>query len=204
MYKLERTPILTPSPPYLDNPTPMPSLHTDNYFTPRTRSPSPARSEITQSVNLLQRVLADTASVRQASTAAFLRWRSIPPPAVTPEHNLSSSQSSIATRTSEDVSPLKTMPTVARAQGGKEWEASLSRRIARTRRGSRKSSKNCAPGYGPLFPGNKGSGRGVADVGLGRFQAGKERIKGLWSGWGFVGVAALVVAVGLGCWVKFK
>jgi len=98
------------------------------------------------------------------------------------------------------------MPTVARIQGGKEWEASLSRRIARTRRLSRskKGRESCNPGFGPLFPG-KGSGKGISDVGLGSVRDFKAKwTMSRWGSWGVVGVAALVVAVGLGFWARSK
>jgi hypothetical protein len=75
--------------------------------------------------------------IRSRSIATFLNWR---PPA------LSGSDSSIDSHSAStphsgasglvmDSDPAHLMPTVARAQGGGEWEATLSRRLAQ-RRGS--------------------------------------------------------------------
>lgn len=80
-------------------------------------------------VALLERVLDEPSRVRNASTSAFFNWRPLPLPNI-PSPQLSNPYTSPASSAFEGSGP---MPTVARAQGGGEWEATLSRRLAHRR-----------------------------------------------------------------------
>jgi hypothetical protein len=180
--------VKTPSPPLPDEPTPMP-INKNDYFAPPTPSPP---------LDILRHALSDRRSIRQSSISHFLSWRvsshahtqTTYPTPLRPI-NLSSSESSLPSAASS-YAP-RPMPTVARARGGKEWEAMLSRRAAKKR-----SRRGCSGLGVPLFS------RGVSHVGLWGFgKPGKGfSLKRIGVSWGWVGIAAVVMAVGWGCWAR--
>lgn len=126
---------------HLDEATPMPHTEGSSYFQqPLSARPSTspiqeseASSETAEHISSIQAVLAALDSpdnLVMKSVDRFLAWRPAP---------LDSSDSSLGT-TSAGTSgaagldrEFPPMPTVARAQGGGEWEAGLSRRIAKRR-----------------------------------------------------------------------
>ncbi|WVF72673.1 hypothetical protein IAT40_007491 [Kwoniella sp. CBS 6097] len=129
------------------------------YFAPRsyTPSPSPSRSRlgaglgIQEAIKLLSRIHSDPSSTIKVSIDSFLIWRAaqaqarvnvkVKQRAQHPEETtgISGTPSGQRTMTSSMTSASSSygtggpMPTVARAQGGGEWEATLSRRVAQRR-----------------------------------------------------------------------
>ncbi|TXT10803.1 hypothetical protein VHUM_02308 [Vanrija humicola] len=119
---------------------------------------TPGGHTIQETVMLIERILDDPHRVRSASAATFLSWR--------PTADTTSPASS-----NYDVGGVP-MPTVARAVGGGEWEATLSRRLAQRREidasGRRRRSSHSPPHdakepCAPLFPRHRA---GAASVGL--------------------------------------
>lgn len=190
----------TPSPPHLDDPTPMPHDQSSEYFAPHDSAPSPP--DLTADhLPVLLALLSSGPQIHSASTSKFISWRS---------HQLQSSYSTSPTSSSYEAGP---MPTVARAQGGAEWEATLSRRIARRRevtdgaskptRGrarKRGTSRSQERVYHPLFPRKGLPVRGITSVGL------SDLMESVFSGvktpwrWGLVAAFAIAVGVGVGFW----
>ena len=122
------------SPIRMNDPTPMPADHpASSYFE------NPAHStKQNQSVDALLAMLDDLGSIEEGSSTAFLSYR----PNIIKSRG-SSPMSLEASMTSADSGPYSgayssssgmdarpIMPTVARASGGGEWEAGLSRRVA--------------------------------------------------------------------------
>ncbi|RSH82529.1 uncharacterized protein EHS24_007509 [Apiotrichum porosum] len=177
---------------------------------------------VLQAVALLERILDEPIRVHAASAIAFFSWRPSPLPAIASP--LTGPYTSPASSTFEGTGP---MPTVARAQGGGEWEATLSRRLAHRREldaaassrgGSASGQSQRARGRGtrrrrshspptkppcptPLFP--RGHRTIASSVGL------VDLFDGMFSGvrrfaqtrWGQVFFAcAIAVAVGCGYW----
>jgi hypothetical protein len=107
----------------------MPGVEGQSYF-PSLASSSTQNKTHSSLIRQLMNVLHDSDSIQRASSDKFLSWRSA---------NRHRSQSSSQTSTHESSSidsyeaEAAAMPTVARAQGGGEWEAGLSRRLAKRR-----------------------------------------------------------------------
>jgi hypothetical protein len=214
----------TPSPPRLgDDPTPMPSLEqAESYF---SRSPqiSPERAnDSVEAIDLIIRAIDDQAILVEASIDKFIAWRG---------NNVRTPLHSSITSTTPSSAGYATqpMPTVARASGGGEWEANLSRRLAgahareRERRGKgrpkRKEERDMEKakrmerdrGCGPIFPRGKGpkGGPQISRAGLGQiwesvFGVGGGGTTG-WFGWKWgLSMAAAVLVVGLGCWIRVR
>lgn len=142
---LELPPIQATSPihphPFAPGPTPRPNddLEPSNYFGSRSRSRSRTGSRSkshSQSHDVAHFIhaLSHLPEVQQASIAKFLTWRPTRPIL---EIDMASSQISQTSQTSHSSGGMGVegapMPTVARAQGGGEWEANLSRRLAKRR-----------------------------------------------------------------------
>ncbi|KAK6910595.1 hypothetical protein I203_104627 [Kwoniella mangroviensis CBS 8507] len=136
-------------------PTPRPSdeASASGYFAPRSYTPSPASSPglsgefgiDMQAVSQIISILHDPTGCMDRSIDTFLSWRSTlthrttdhltsPVPSLygdmTGQGQGERTMASSLTSTSSGVGA---MPTVARAQGGGEWEATLSRRVAQRR-----------------------------------------------------------------------
>ncbi|WWC93663.1 hypothetical protein V866_000498 [Kwoniella sp. B9012] len=136
-------------------PTPRPSdeASASGYFAPRSYTPSPASSPGLsrqydigmQAVSQFISILQDPTGCMDKSIDTFLSWRSTlthrttdhltsPVPSLygdmTGQGQGERTMASSLTSTSSGVGA---MPTVARAQGGGEWEATLSRRVAQRR-----------------------------------------------------------------------
>ncbi|WWC63170.1 uncharacterized protein I303_105770 [Kwoniella dejecticola CBS 10117] len=140
-------------------PTPRPSDtdETSGYFAPRAYTPSPPSSNgsspaqsqaaLPPAVQQILNILNDPSGYTNTFIDAFLSWRSTH---LRHEHEVRPSSQSMfdiddalpalggggQTMTSSLTSAssgVGTMPTVARAQGGGEWEATLSRRVAQRR-----------------------------------------------------------------------
>ena len=198
----------TPASPRDAEPTPMPSSECGTYFAPREISPNPP-VEI-DPVELLIRAIDSAALVQHASTAKFISWRRLNRSL---ESSITSSMS--PTSSSSDISGPVPMPTVARAQGGGEWEAGLSRRVAQRkevhhiyrgrmrRRTSRSPEK---PACHPLFP---QSASKTTSTGLSRLKDSIFKpMTAMWTGqtgWKkAVLICAVVAVVGWSCWGRFR
>ncbi|KAL1408725.1 hypothetical protein Q8F55_005538 [Vanrija albida] len=205
-----------------DNPADaLPGPDDDNPLTPGAHT-------IQDTVMLIERILDDPQRVRTASAATFLAWRpggstidSLPTVPPTQASSLTADTTSPAS-SNYDVGGVP-MPTVARAVGGGEWEATLSRRLAQRRevdasvhrssrgararaRGRRRRSSHSPP-HGakepcaPLFPRHRAT---AASVGL------TDLLDGVFGGvkhvlartpWSRVVMAcAVALAVGCGIW----
>ena len=177
----------SPSPPRVDDsePTPMPQLDTASYFAPLS-PPPPSPNPIDMLCNILDSI----PIVQTASTAKFLAWR----PARSLESSITSSASPVSSSFEGNV-----MPTVARAQGGGEWEASLSRRIAKQHQRRQRRHVERRPCGKPLFPTSSGS-VGLSDLVENAFKP----LRAAWAGnkgWRRAAVVcAVAMAVGWGCW----
>jgi hypothetical protein len=170
-------------------------------------------------VALLERLIDHPARVRASSTAAFFEWRPSPLPNLTTATPLTGPSTSPASSTFEGAGP---MPTVARAQGGGEWEATLSRRLAHRReldaaaaaasavvprgarrgRGARRRRSHSPPSKmpcpTPLFPRRPAAvSLGLADLLDAAFAPVRRVVR---SPWNVVFACALAVAVGCGIW----
>jgi hypothetical protein len=123
------------SPHAIPDPTPRPGVEGLSYFA--THEPH-ADSAIDDLVSQLINTLEYPDKVQSASTAKFLTWRKSRRDLASSHasHSHSHSQESSA---SGEVAP---MPTLARAQGGGEWEANLSRRLAQRRQSQSHSQPN--------------------------------------------------------------
>lgn len=147
----ESSPVTAPaqSPPHsMDDPTPMPQTESSSYFThpitsahpisPVPEAP-PLPAHISGSVQALQTAL-DSPSTLSASIDHFLAWRPAPSASDLEASDSSLDNSSKGTGTGTSSSGAAGLdgdaqmePTVGRAQGGVEWEAGLSRRVAKRR-----------------------------------------------------------------------
>jgi len=200
---------LLDSPHLVPDPTPRPGVEGLSYFP--SQDDQPHSDLVSQLIGALQ----SPDKVQSASTTRFLSWRQS-------RRDLSSSQTSTShshehshESSSYEAAP---MPTLARAQGGGEWEATLSRRLANRRqshsqsptedsskRGRRRStaSRPKAPkakeSCGPLFPFSsspnssdpKGVGLGISELMEKTFGEIRKRWK-----WGLVAAAAVALVVG--------
>lgn len=160
-----------PTPASWTEPTPRCNLgqDADGYFSSLPLTPvssigssRPASTSIITCTRLVDIVLGEDATctleIHHASAKAFLSWRQRSSRSHTPTLDLSSSQTSAATATSLE-SGQGPMPTLARAQGGGEWEAGLSRRVAARRQSEMRRGRSFRAyhghGYGrglELFP----------------------------------------------------
>jgi hypothetical protein len=197
------------SPHAIPDPTPRPGVEGLSYF------PSQDDQLHSDLVSQLISTLQTPGKVQFASTTKFLSWRQS-------RRDLSSSQTSTThshehshESSSYEAAP---MPTIARVQGGGEWEATLSRRLANRRqshsqppaedtskRGRRRStaSRPKVPkgkeSCGPLFPFSsspnssdpKGVGLGISELMEKTFGEIRKRWK-----WGLVAAAAVALLVG--------
>ncbi|WVR07407.1 hypothetical protein IAU60_004448 [Kwoniella sp. DSM 27419] len=127
-------------------PTPRPSNESaSGYFAPRSYSSSPpvsplpdAPNAMDEAIELILRYYGHPSIALHRSVDSFISWRSdqqqrgplasVPHTATTHAQRIMESSS-----TSASSSYAGPMPTVARAQGGGEWEATLSRRVAQRR-----------------------------------------------------------------------
>lgn len=116
----------TPSPHGEADPTPMLRAESQSYF--ERDNAQPTGSSVTPDCNALRAVLKNLGAIQSASTVSFLDWRP-PLPLESSVSSLAASHGSASTMESGSAP----MPLVARAQGGGEWEASLSRRVAKRR-----------------------------------------------------------------------
>lgn len=190
---------------------------------------TPGAHTIQETVNLIERILDDPHRVRSASASTFLSWRptanstidSLPTVPPTQTSSLTADTTSPAS-SNYDVGGVP-MPTVARAVGGGEWEATLSRRLAQRRevdasvhrsargararaRGRRRRSSHSPP-HGakepcaPLFPRHRAAAAsvGLADLVEGVFGGVKHVLaRTPWSR--VVMACAVAIAVGCGIW----
>ena len=197
------------SPHAIPDPTPRPGVEGLSYFPAQNEQP---HSDL---VSLLINTLHSPDKVQSASTTKFLSWRQS-------RRDLSSSQTSAShshehshESSSYEAAP---MPTLARVQGGGEWEATLSRRLANRRqshsqsptedtskRGRRRSTATrpkvpkAKESCGPLFPFSpssnssdpKGVGLGISELMEKTFGEIRRRWK-----WGLVAAAAVALVVG--------
>ncbi len=195
----------TPSPPRDADPTPMPCPESQNYFSPRVPTPSPPID--VDPLDHLLRAIDAADLIEQASITKFISWR--------PARSLESSMTSSVSPASSSSDISGPMPTVARVQGGGEWEAGLSRRVAqrrevhhvhrgRTRRRPSRSPER--PPCHPLFP---KSAPKTASVGLTALaESIFKPVRAIWDGqrgWTkAVFVCTVAVAIGLGYWVRSR
>lgn len=160
----------TPDSP-LGGPTPMPrTAPSSSYFdNPITRSLGDVGA-IADSIifALSPSPTTSSPSTRSRSVSTFLAWRPLA---------MSSSNSSLdsrghaptsATSTSTsgmdmDADPAHLMPTVARARGGGEWEATLSRRLAQRRGSQAQVGLSSTGASGAEGAGSGGGGGGTRD-----------------------------------------
>ena len=197
------------SPHAIPDPTPRPGVEGLSYFP--SQDDQPHSDLVFQLISALQ----SPDKVQSASTTKFLSWRQS-------RRDLSSSQASTThshehshESSSYEAAP---MPTLARAQGGGEWEATLSRRLANRRqshsqhpkeeaskRGRRRSTASrpkvpkAKESCGPLFPFSsspnssdpKGVGLGISELMEKTFGEIRKRWK-----WGLVAAAAVALVVG--------
>jgi len=214
----------TPSPSRLgDDPTPMPSLEqAESYFVRSPNSSSEEDDIHAEAIDLIIKAIDSQSTIVEASIDKFIAWRGNN--VRTPLH--SSITSTTPSSTGYAAQP---MPTVVRASGGGEWEANLSRRLAgaharereRRSRGKpkRKEERDLEKakrmerdrGCGPIFPRGKGSRGGpqISRTGLGQIW---ESVFGAdvggkmgWFGWKWgLTMAAAVLVVGWGCWIKVR
>lgn len=214
----------TPSPPRLgDDPTPMPSLEqAESYFPRPATSSSDDGVHQDRAIDIIARTIDSQAAIVEASIDKFIAWRGNN--VRTPLHS-----SFTSTTPSSAGYAAQPMPTVARASGGGEWEANLSRRLAgahareRERRSKgrpkRKDERDVEKakrmerdrGCGPIFPRGKGSKAGpqISRLGLGQLWESVFGVSGAtktgWFGWKWgLTMAAAVLVVGWGCWVKVR
>ncbi|OCF37817.1 hypothetical protein I316_00041 [Kwoniella heveanensis BCC8398] len=203
-------------------PTPRPcdEVAGSGYFAPRaytpsptaSRDPSPSRSRLSsateEAIALISRIQSDPTLAIKPSIDAFLAWRKVqshvkvmyhaeqrvseensgtPPGRRTMTSSMTSASSSYGTG--------GPMPTVARAQGGGEWEATLSRRVAQRRESvlirererarasqtfqSRASNRGAASGSGSGLGPLSAAGSGVGSVVRGRGTGRKRSIERL-------------------------
>ena len=153
----------------------------------------------------------ETLQARSIST--FLAWR---PPALSSSNSSLDSQptSTPSGASGMDADPTHLMPTVARAQGGGEWEATLSRRLAQrrdsqvpqVRPGSRRSSNDNErkrrrsqgkkEGVEPLFPPRAASPAATRRVNKGKGSCGPPEVG--------LGIGSLVISTfkGMGKWTR--
>ncbi|WWD18965.1 hypothetical protein CI109_103422 [Kwoniella shandongensis] len=161
----------------MTGPTPRLSAETQGYFAPREYTPSPpasrqgspeSYSDPSRHQDEAVQVICSTVDKPSSNTVlasvdAFLAWRARATDTMTqhlhlqPQFEGSSGQKRTLVTTSSSMTSASSssygpMPTVARAQGGGEWEATLSRRIAQRResetRGDRSSGNNGVSGRG--------------------------------------------------------
>jgi hypothetical protein len=197
------------SPHAIPDPTPRPGVEGLSYF------PSQDDQLHSDLVSQLISTLQSPDKVQSSSTTKFLSWRQS-------RRDLSSSQTSTThshehshESSSYEAAP---MPTIARVQGGGEWEATLSRRLANRRqshsqppaedtskRGRRRSTASrpkvpkAKESCGPLFPFSsspnssdpKGVGLGISELMEKTFGEIRKRWK-----WGLVAAAAVALVVG--------
>jgi hypothetical protein len=201
------------SPHTVPDPTPMPGVEGLSYF-PSTDSPL-LSSVYSPLIDQLLSAIHSPNDAQKQSTDMFLAWHSA-------RRDLGSSHTSISHESSVG-SYEAAMPTVARAQGGGEWEANLSRRLAKRKQSitapaadarddsrSQTVSKQKVPkqkergnekqACGPLFPFStpRESGGGGRSVGLGINELVEKTFGGLrrrWK-WGLVAAAAVALVVG--------
>lgn len=185
----------------------------------RDHTPTDVSDPVHGTVALIERILDDPSRVHSASTSTFFAWR----PSTRPD--VSSPLTDPSSPVSSNFEGTALMPTVARAQGGGEWEATLSRRLARRReldaaasvssrgtrgqravprgRGGRRRRSHSPPSKPPcensLFPRRPAaSSVGLVDLIASAFAPMRRFTR---SRWGQVVVAcALAVAVGCGIW----
>lgn len=133
----------TPSPPHIPDPTPRCAAEGASYFATHEEIPEISLHNRTGARILLQ-AMDNLSSIQDASTAKFFAWRPSPATGIGRHpviEDLTASNSSHGSGSfasplsgsSCETPPLQIMPTVARAQGGGEWEANLSRRMAKRR-----------------------------------------------------------------------
>ena len=213
----------TPSPPRLgDDPTPMPSSEqADSYFAHPPKPSSDEADHQEAAIDLIIKAIDGQSTIVEASINKFIAWRGSN--VRTPLH------SSITSTTASSAGyAAQPMPTVARASGGGEWEANLSRRLAgahareRERRSKgkprRKEERDLEKakrmerdrGCGPIFPRGKGAKGGpqISRAGLSQLWENVFGDRGEYKSWlswrwGWT-MAAAVLVVGLGCWVKVR
>lgn len=201
------------SPHAIPDPTPRPGVEGLSYF--------PSQDEyshsdlIAQFINTLQ----SPDKVQSASTTKFLTWRQSRRDLSSSHTSTSHSHEQSHESSSYEAAP---MPTLARAQGGGEWEATLSRRLAHRRqshshsqspveeskRGRRRSTASKSKiskgkeSCGPLFPFSSSPNSNSSDprgVGLGISELMEKtfgEIRRRWK-WGLV-AAAVALVVGWG------
>jgi hypothetical protein len=132
------------------DPTPMPGVEGQSYFpSPPPHSTSP--STHSQLAIRLLGALRSPDDMQRASTEKFLAWRSA-------RRDLASSHASISHESSTG-SYEAAMPTVARAKGGGEWEANLSRRLAKRRQSTSGLSPESGDGSQAQAQGRDGKRR---------------------------------------------
>jgi hypothetical protein len=138
------------SPSAAPDPTPMPGVEGLSYFPSHPPHPASASAH-SQFVIRLLRALRSPEDVQKASTDKFLDWRSA-------RRDLASSHASISHESSTGFYEAA-MPTVARAQGGGEWEANLSRRLAKRRQSASGLSPESGDGAQAQAQGRDGKRR---------------------------------------------
>lgn len=154
------------------DPTPRPALEGLSYF--HDHPPSPCILALTETlpsadggvdpdVQRFIHALSHMDRIRQASTAKFLDWRRPTPADMSSSHH---SHESSSAASGFEASPI--MPTVARAQGGGEWEANLSRRLAKRRQ------TQIAPSTSTSTRRDSGSGTG-SGIGSGKRRGGSTQ-----------------------------
>jgi len=199
----------TPSPSRDSEPTPMSIDETLNYFT--LREPTPPM-EI-DPVDLLIRSIDSAVLIQQASTAKFFSWRPQPQPQRSLESSITSSVSPASS--TSDISGHGPMPTVARAQGGGEWEAGLSRRVAQRKdlhhvhRGRTRRRPSRSPGRQPCTPLFPKSAPKTASVGLSALaESIFKPMRAMWDGqkgWKrTLLICTVTLAVGWRCWARAR
>jgi hypothetical protein len=197
------------SPHAIPDPTPRPGVEGLSYF------PSQDDRSHSDLVSRLIDTLKSPDKVQSASTAKFLSWRQSRRDLSSSRTSTSHSQEHSHESSSYEAAP---MPTLARVQGGGEWEANLSRRLANRRqshsqpptedtskRGRRRSTASrpkvpkAKESCGPLFPFSsnpnssdpKGVGLGISELMEKTFGEIRKRWK-----WGLVAAAAVALVVG--------
>lgn len=147
--------------PFAPGPTPRPNddLEPASYFgsrsQPRSRPGSRSQSQSHDVAHFIH-ALSYLPEIQQASITKFLTWR---PTHLRSEVDMASSQTSQTSQTSHSSGGVEAapMPTVARAQGGGEWEANLSRRIAKRRQSIPVPNETSARHVGQSGPGKRKS-----------------------------------------------
>ena len=197
----------TPSPRQGD-PTPMPTLERKGSYFSRPLAHATSSDSLESGLAAaFIRAIGDMSSIADDSIAKFVSWRTAS--AVTPLESSVTSASS-----SNGAQPP--MPTVARASGGGEWEASLSRRVASAHAHAREKERRSRlkkkeekenervkrleheRRCGPLFPRSSRPMTLPSSTGIRTFWTTIFGPKvGVWK-WGVV--AAVALAVGWGCW----